>query len=323
MNAPRHPEVAREPDSEIVWGVSKAMQLVKKQVEQAARVKSKVLIEGPTGAGKEMIARAIHHASRRAGNRFVAINCGRISANLAEAQLFGHERGAYTGADRARKGAFRDADRGTLFLDEIGESCPEVQTCLLRALDRRQEVIPMGATEPIPVDVRVIAATNRDLMDRVTQDHFRIDTLYRLSVFRIEAPSLNDRREDIPGLIDHFLADLARQDDRELVGIADDALQQLCDHSFTGHVRELHNLLESALARTPPGELITAATVWAGQQDLADEVAADPPQSLIEARNAFAQREVKRVMELCGHDKQEAARILGISVRWLNELLKR
>jgi two-component system response regulator PilR (NtrC family) len=230
-----------------IIGKSQRMQAIFSLIERVARTTSTVLVHGESGTGKELIARAIHFASPRASRRFLSINCGAMPENLLESELFGHERGAFTGAVRDKKGLFQEADRGTLFLDEIGEMTPTMQVKLLRALQEKV-VRKVGGTEEESVDVRIIAATNQDLESRLQTGEFREDLYYRINVLPIHLPPLRQRREDIPLLVEFFLQKYSRQMDLPTRQISIEAIKMLESYDWPGNVRELENLIERALA---------------------------------------------------------------------------
>ncbi len=232
-----------------IAAASGAMREVYELVERAAEYKTTVLVTGESGAGKEVIARAVHGLSDRAPQPYVAVNCGAISESLIESELFGHVRGAFTGADSDAPGMFREADGGTLFLDEIGELPPPIQVKLLRAL-QEGEVRPVGAAKSFPVDVRIIAATARDLEAMVAVNEFRADLYYRLNVFRIHVPPLRERLEDVPLLADQLLAAHARRIGKAVEPLGRDVLDALAAYAWPGNVRELENSLERALILT-------------------------------------------------------------------------
>ena len=225
-------------------GESDAIHQVLVQVEQIAPVSSTVLIEGESGSGKELVARAIHRLGQRRARPFIAVNVGALPETLLESELFGHEKGAFTGAAERRLGRFELADTGTLFLDEIGEIPQSTQVKLLRVLEER-EVTRVGGSVSIPIDVRVVAATNRPLREHVQEGGFRADLFYRLNVLRIYLPPLRERRDDIPILVRRFVAEFSRLHDRQFHGMSADALQLLVDYPWPGNVRELRNLVES------------------------------------------------------------------------------
>ncbi len=227
-------------------GSSPAIQSCLADVARVAPTNATVLIVGETGTGKELIARAIHDASTRSGYSLVAVNCAALPEGLIENELFGHERGAFTGADRMQMGCFELADGGTLFLDEIGEMPLELQGKLLRAI-QEGEIQRLGSQEVIEVDVRIVAATNRDLKDLVDQDRFRSDLYYRLNVFQIALPPLRERQEDIPALAQHIIDKVARRFEHRIDGITPEAMASLCKRPWPGNVRELENVIERAI----------------------------------------------------------------------------
>ena len=235
-------------------GESDAMRAVLVQVEQIAPVSSTVLIEGESGTGKELVARAVHLRSPRRNKPFIAVNVGALPETLLESELFGHEKGSFTGAAERRLGRFELAHGGTIFLDEIGEIPPSTQVKLLRVLEER-EVTRVGGTTTIPVDVRVVTATNAPLREAVASGTFRADLFYRLNVLRIYLPPLRERREDIPTLVRRFVAELSQAHDRPFHGISAPALQVLVDYPWPGNIRELRNLIESMVVLSPGREI--------------------------------------------------------------------
>ena len=237
-----------------IIGESAAVQEVLVKIEQMAPVSSTVLIEGESGTGKELVARAIHDLSPRRGKAFIAVNCAAIPDTLLESELFGHEKGAFTGAAERRLGRFELADGGTIFLDEVAEMPLATQVKLLRVLEDR-EFYRVGGTEPIRVDVRVIAATNKALKEAVALGQFRDDLYYRLNVLYIYLPPLRERRTDIPLLVRRFIAELAAAHERKFQGITPEALQILVDADWPGNVRQLRNLVESMVVLAPEGEI--------------------------------------------------------------------
>ncbi|MFZ2001416.1 MAG: sigma 54-interacting transcriptional regulator [Candidatus Sulfotelmatobacter sp.] len=230
-------------------GSSAKFQTVLDQINMVARVDSAVLVQGETGTGKEVIAQAIHEASPRRQNRFVALNCAAIPSALLESELFGHERGAFTGAVAQTTGRFQSADRGTLFLDEIGDLPLELQPKLLRAL-QEQQFERLGGGHTFQVDVRVIAATNQDLWGMVQERKFRADLYYRLNVFPITLPPLREREDDIPLLIEHFVQKFAKKQGKSIDLIPDDVIETLIRHNWPGNIRELQNVIERAVIMT-------------------------------------------------------------------------
>src|SRR5580692_11308288 len=220
------------------------------EINIVAPVDSAVLVQGETGTGKEVIAQAIHEAGPRSQNRFVALNCAAIPSALLESELFGHERGAFTGAVTQTMGRFQSADRGTLFLDEIGDLPLELQPKLLRALQEKQ-FERLGGNRTFQVDVRVIAATNRDLWRMVQERTFRPDLYYRLNVFPISLPPLREREDDIPILIEHFVQKFTKRQGKSIDTIPDDVMEALRRHDWPGNIRELQNVIERAVIMTP------------------------------------------------------------------------
>ena len=237
-----------------IIGESAPMQAVLRQVAQVSPTKATVLITGETGVGKDVIAEAIHESSPRKNRSFKAVNCGAFYQDLLQSELFGHERGAFTGATSQRRGVFEQADGGTLFLDEVGEMSPEVQVKFLRVLET-QEFTRLGGEKNIKVDVRIIAATNIDLATSVRQKKFRQDLYYRLNLFRIQIPPLRDRREDIPLFVSAFIAELSAEHGKPITGITQEALNYLQNADWHGNVRELRNAIETAIILSTTEEL--------------------------------------------------------------------
>ncbi len=237
-----------------IIGESPAIQEVLVKIEQMAPVSSTVLIEGESGTGKELVAHGIHDLSPRRGKAFIAVNCAAIPDTLLESELFGHEKGAFTGAAERRLGRFELADGGTIFLDEVGEMAPATQVKLLRVLEDRT-FFRVGGTQPIKVDVRVIAATNKSLKEEVALGRFRDDLFYRLNVLAIYLPPLRERKADIPLLVRRFIAEFATTHDRSFRGITPEALQILVDADWPGNIRQLRNLVESMVVLAPEGEI--------------------------------------------------------------------
>ena len=231
---------------EQIIGNSPALESVLEQVEQVAPTDSTVLIQGETGTGKELIARAIHNLSARCGRPFIKLNCAAIPFDLLESELFGHEKGAFTGAIAQKIGRFELADKGTLFLDEVGDIPPGLQPKLLRVL-QEQEFERLGSTRTHQVDVRLVAATNRNLVDMVKRNEFRSDLYYRLNVFPIPLPPLRARREDIPALVEHFVEIYARRMDKQIEHIPPETMSALSSYQWPGNIRELQNFIERSV----------------------------------------------------------------------------
>ncbi|HTF33518.1 MAG TPA: sigma-54 dependent transcriptional regulator [Myxococcota bacterium] len=249
--------VDRELRFENLVGSGPAMRRVFEMIEKVAETDLTVLVRGESGTGKELVAQALHQRSPRRGRPFVAVNCAAISRELVESELFGHEKGAFTGADARRIGRFEAAGSGTIFLDEIGDMAPETQAKVLRVLEERS-LERVGSTKPVEVDVRVIAATHRDLEAEVKRSRFREDLYYRLKVVQIAVPPLRERREDVPALVDRFLSQLAERLGREPRRMGAGALAALAGYAWPGNVRELRNVVEQA-AVLAPGEMIVEA----------------------------------------------------------------
>ncbi len=308
-------------------GHSPAMRAILDLARRAASGKSTVLITGESGTGKERIARAIHDFSDRAAKPFVVVNCGALPEALMESELFGHDKGAFTGATAKHSGLFRDADGGTIFLDEVGELPTPLQVKLLRVLQERK-VRAVGSTVEAPIDVRVLAATNRNVEDEVKSGKFRQDLYYRLNVIRVEVPPLRDRREDVPMLASHFLERCARESGKEVRGFQADALRALAAYGFPGNVRELENLVERAVA--------LAAGPVIGLGDLPAEVsgaAAAPGPALLslpddgcnldEVLGEVERRLVLEALDRAGGVRTQAAKLLGVTVRSLRYRLQK
>jgi two-component system, NtrC family, response regulator AtoC len=311
--------VARVPIAEIE-GKSPRMLEVYKLVARVAPSTATVLVMGESGTGKELVARAIHAHSSRSDKPFVPVNCTALTESLLESELFGHARGAFTGAVAAKRGLFEMADGGTLFLDEIGDMGPKMQSQLLRTL-QDGEVRPVGSTEPIQVDVRLVCATNRDLEADVRSGRFREDLYFRINVVMVRLPPLRERPGDIPILVNHFLAKIAGREARRQASISREALEVLCAYSWPGNVRELENAIEGAVA-VAKGNVVLPS-------DLPGEVhgALTPmPAGIIEDRPNLAELErryIALVLAECGGNKKRAAEKLGIDRRTLYRALER
>jgi len=276
-------------------GQSDAIREVLVRVEQMAPVSSTVLIQGESGTGKELVARAIHQLSPRRGRPFIAVNVGALPETLLESELFGHEKGAFTGAAERRIGRFELADTGTLFLDEIGDIPPATQVKLLRVLEER-EVTRVGGTTPIKVNVRVVTATNQLLRRLVEDGRFRSDLYYRLNVLSIYLPPLRERRADIPLLVRRFVRQFSAQHDRPFHGISADAMQIMSDYAWPGNVRQLKNLIESMVVLAP-GREITASDIPAEVREVSSLLPVRVPQVLARSAEAsMAGRELEFIV---------------------------
>ena len=304
-----------------IYGDSSAIKHVREQIARVAPTDATVLIIGETGTGKELVARAIHRNSLRSQKPLVAVNCAAFTETLLESELFGHERGAFTGADRARQGLFEAANGGTLFLDEAGEMSPAAQAKLLRVLVDGQ-VIRIGTTQPRTVDVRVLAATHRNLEERVQQGAFRQDLYYRLAVVPIHIPPLRDRKEDIAGLCEVLSAQIAKDLKVRPKRMAPEALRQITQYDFPGNIRELRNLLERAHILGSGPEIV------AGELPVGTKVARMPTEEIglrdwvqrlplnLDLRNTLTEIEknlIERAMAQANGVQAEAARMLGLS----------
>ncbi|HEX3356132.1 MAG TPA: sigma-54 dependent transcriptional regulator [Tepidisphaeraceae bacterium] len=302
-------------------GNSEVMGDIRKQIELVAKSTATVLIRGESGTGKEVVARAIHDASARADRPMLAVNCAALSENLLESELFGHEKGSFTGADRMRRGRFELADGGTLLLDEISEIAPGLQAKLLRVLQENQ-FERVGSSLTQQVDVRVIATTNRDLESAVTEGKFRRDLFYRLNVVPVELPPLRQRLDDIPELCRHFLHSIARRENKAFRHIESEALRILQRYNWPGNIRELQNIIERAgVLETEPG-VIRAVTLepWLKQTELGGaniDALAGKPLADIEKQVILS-----TLQQFRGH-RIKTAHALGIGVRTLGMKLKR
>ena len=323
-------DLARRERFDDMIGTGPAMAEVFRLMESAAGSSIAVLVEGETGTGKELVARGIHRASARASEPFVAVNCAALPETLLESELFGHRRGAFTGATQDQRGLFEAASGGTILLDEIGDMPMAMQAKLLRVL-QEGEVTPLGDRQARKVDVRVISATNRDLTAEVARRAFRDDLYYRLGAFPIRVPPLRERREDIPLLAHCFLAAAAERHRRKVPGIDPAALDRLVRFDWPGNVRELQNEIERAVALVADGQAIGVAPLSAkltAARGLAAEgpVAAPPPSAslsqLREARTAFEVQFISKVLAEHGRNVSRAARALGISRVALQKKMK-
>lgn len=295
-------------------GQSDALVRLKRRVRQVADMDCTVLIQGETGTGKELVARSIHMASSRSGERFMAINCGTFTAELMDKELFGHEKEAFTGAGKGQKGILEAAEGGTVFLDEVGELPLNMQVKLLRVLQERN-FLRVGGTREIPVNIRVIAATNCDLRVAVEEGRFRQDLYYRLNVVTLRVPPLRDIRDDIPRLVGHFLQK-HRTSGHYLTSVAQETLEILGSYPFPGNGRELENIVQRALALAK-GESFTPDLLSAEVQGASDS--RDRLQTLEE----LEQEHIRRVMRACGDNRTHAAKTLGIDRVSLWRKLKR
>ena len=307
-----------------ILGESAPVKKMLSLIETVAPTDSTVLVLGESGTGKELVARAIHTGSPRATKPFLAINCGALTETVLESELFGHVRGAFTGAVNARKGLFEEASGGTIFLDEIGEMPLALQVRLLRVLEAR-EVRPVGSNETRRVDVRVIAATNRDLLAATREQTFREDLYYRLNVVSIDVPTLRDRASDIPLLVHHFVERFAKQFKKSVRRIEPDALQLLCSHSWPGNVRELQNAIErSVVLAKAEGITVDVLPLGLAQMPASDRTMRKPYRlPLAEALVAFERTYIEHTLREARGNVAEAARAASVDRSNYRRLLKR
>jgi formate hydrogenlyase transcriptional activator len=300
--------VSYERRFEQVIGNSPALEAVLEQVERVAPADSTVLIQGETGTGKELIAHAIHSLSSRCGRPFVRLNCAAIPLDLLESELFGHEKGAFTGAIAQKIGRFELADKGTLFLDEVGDIPPALQPKLLRVL-QEQEFERLGSTRTHQVDVRLVGATNRDLMEMVNRGEFRNDLYYRLNVFPIMLPPLRERREDIPVLVNHFVEIFARQMGRPIEEIPTETMSALSSYQWPGNIRELQNLIERAVILSNYGVLPNPLLSEGVQRGAISPAATVPVTTLRDHERTLILRTLESVGWVIGGPKGAAAKL--------------
>jgi len=296
---------------EIIIGQSQAMRQVFDLALRVAEADSSVLITGESGVGKEIAARLIHFRSPRASGPFVTVNCSAIPETLLESELFGHKKGAFTGALYTKRGSFELANRGTIFLDEIGDMKPEMQAKLLRVLEE-QKVKKVGAEDDTLVDIRVISATNKDLWEEIKAGRFREDLFYRLNVVQIPIPPLREHREDVPLLARHFLHAFSKDMKKLVAGFSEEALSFLKAYDWPGNIRELKNAIERAVLFVAPGELIRRSHFPPQMRADVDRTTSFPSREFKNLR-AMELAYIKEVLEACGGNKAKAAEILGVS----------
>jgi len=296
---------------EIVWQ-GDAMRRVMAQLDRVASTESRVCILGETGTGKELVARAIHERSSRASGPFITLNCAAVPAELIESELFGHEKGSFTGASGRHIGKFEQADQGTIFLDEIGDMPLTMQAKLLRVLEEG-EVERVGGTKPVSVNARVVVATHRDLEARVREQKFRQDLFHRIYVFPLRLPPLRERREDIPALVEHFAAQVCRQNGWRPVPFSPQALQALQSHSWPGNVRELRNMVERLMLLAINGQvdLPTVQSALPGSADSAPSLAASSG-PLADRVQSFERETILAELKRSHHNMSVAAKALGL-----------
>jgi len=323
-----HQEVEKQYVFENIIGNSPAMQKVFQLMKKVIPTDTTVLLTGETGTGKELIARAIHYNGLRKDNLFVAQNCAALPETLLESELFGHVKGAFTGATTDKKGLFDLANGGTIFLDEIGDTSPEMQKRLLRVL-QEGEIHPVGSEKTIKVDVRIISATNQDLQKAVREGRFREDLFYRLNVFPIHLPALRERREDIPLLVNHFVEKYARKMGKKIEGITARALSKLMTEDFPGNVRQLENLIERAVTLADDGERIDLHLLdvgWDSREKkfgFGEYLLLSEEQSLKEVIAALEREMIQNTLKKFRGNVSQSARALGLSRLGLQKKLRR
>ena len=328
LEAPSGADARRRhtPEAAVI-GEHPAMRAVLERISRVADTDASILIRGETGTGKEVIARLIHASSSRSSGPFVAVNMAAIPESLAESELFGHVRGAFTGADKPRVGRFLSAHQGTLFFDEVGEMPRSLQAKLLRVLQDR-EVVPLGSAQQIPADVRVIAATHRNLEEMLRDGSFREDLFYRLEVVPIEVPPLRSRRDDIPALAEHFRREVNIREGRTVPGFASEVMDRLCAHDWPGNVRELENLVQRLVIVAGNREVTLDDLPSHMRLDLVDLESGhlDLPSSGLDLRMLLTQLEdrlIGQALTRTGGNKNRAAELLGMNRTTLVEKLRR
>jgi DNA-binding NtrC family response regulator len=309
-----------------IIGKSQAMKSVFDLVQAAAPTRSTILLQGESGTGKELVARAIHLNSNRAEAPFITVNSGSLPPDLLESHLFGHVKGAFTGAVALKKGLFEAADKGTIFFDEISSISLETQAKLLRVMQEK-EFMRLGGTQTIKVDVRILAATNTDIEELIAAKAFRSDLFYRLNVIKIVIPPLRDRKEDIPLLVKHFLEAYARENHKEIEGVSEDVFEILDAHAWPGNVRELENLIERAVVLSR-SKVLTRASVppfLLRREGAGDEsaISAEESLDLRDRTQAFQKKIILTALKKTKGVQNKAAKLLGVKPTTLNEMIKR
>jgi len=313
-------ELQRDYDYTNIIGKSPAITQIFDMIKAVADTDSTVLISGNSGTGKELVAKALHYNSKRSNKPFIALNCGAISENLIESELFGHKKGAFTGAISDKEGFIKAAEGGTLFLDEISEMPPQLQVKLLRAIQEK-EYTPVGTTVSLPVNVRFIASTNRNLQEYVNQGKFREDLFYRLNVVDIQLPSLKERESDIPLLADYFLDKYRKQMNKNIKGISNDAMRALMYHEWKGEIRELENVIERA-AIFCNEEFINVKNLPAQFQSDSEPSDYSPSGSLDESVKRFEKEIITRALEANEFNKEKTADTLQVGLSTLYRKMK-
>ncbi|MFO7447892.1 MAG: sigma-54 dependent transcriptional regulator [Ignavibacteriaceae bacterium] len=313
-------EIQRNFDFENIIGKSSSIKKVYDMIQAVAETESTVLITGKSGTGKELVARALHYHSRRKNKPFVAVNCGAITENLIESELFGHKKGAFTGAVSDKEGFVKAAESGTLFLDEISELPLQLQVKLLRVVQEK-EFTPVGTTLSIPVNVRFVASTNRDLKEEIKEGRFREDLYYRLNVIEIMLPTLKEREEDIPLLADHFLDKYRKEMNKNIKGIDSTAMRALLSYEWKGEVRELENVIERAVIFAKE-EFITITDLPQSIRPKMEITDFSKGGTLEEAVRRFEKDYILKALENSGYDKEKTADALQVGLSTLYRKLK-
>ncbi|HPX40519.1 MAG TPA: sigma-54 dependent transcriptional regulator, partial [Candidatus Hydrogenedentes bacterium] len=325
-SGPPRDKAAELPDARKIIGDSRSTRQLLKMIEKIGPSRSSVLITGPSGTGKELVARAIHEASPRRDRPFLALNCAALAPGVLESELFGHERGAFTGATGQRAGRFEQAHTGTLFLDEVAEIDPSIQTKLLRVL-QEGEFERVGGQQTMKVDVRIVAATNRDLREAIEKGDFREDLYYRLNVFSLRTEPLKRRRDDIPSLVDVFLARFSAETGKNVTGVEDEVMSFFMRYPWPGNIRELENMLERAVVLCE-GSVITVEELpqelFFIQEDDEPEPAETPEHgSLVERTDKLESEMIQAALERFRWNKTKAAEHLGLKRTTLQYKIKK
>jgi transcriptional regulator with PAS, ATPase and Fis domain len=308
-----------------IIGENTGLKHVVAQIKRVAETQATVLIEGESGTGKELIAGAVHHYSKRSDGPFVVVNCGAIPLSLMESELFGHEKGAFTDAKELRIGAFEQAHGGTIFLDEIGELHQEAQVKLLRILEEKK-IFRVGGKKAIPVDIRIVAATNRNLEEEVSKERFRLDLMYRLNVFTIHLPPLRERKEDIPLLVDHFINKHNMAFNLSIRSITQPALEKMMAYNWPGNVRDLENAIQSAmiLSTTNIIQVENLPVRIRGYEQVDPQIHPDAESNQIRGVNAQVEKElILDALIKCNYNRTLTAEALQISRKTLFNKMKR
>lgn len=308
-----------------IIGQSESMKTSFRMVEKVAPTDSTVLLLGESGTGKELFARAIHQHSNRRDEKFMAVNCGALPRDLIESELFGHEKGSFSGAHKRKIGLMESANKGTIFLDEIGDLPLELQVKLLRVLESH-EVRRVGSVDPINIDVRVVAATNRDLQEDVQNGTFREDLFFRLSIVDLRIPPLRERKDDIPILVNHFIGRFNEKMNRSVSGLSEEVTRAFVQHHWPGNVRELENVVQRCMVLRESGEILMEdlpSTIKAAQDSFQELDENLKELTFQEAKEVFEKRYLKQLLELNEANVTQSAQVAGISRRHLQELMKK